>query len=553
MSKHIIAFLFIITFFVGCRQNDSCEGTTKSPLPSLYITIHPAQLDSILNDRDYKAPADAIFVEANGDTLYDGPLKHIKTRGNSSWKRIKKPFSIKLYNSHKLPRLEKSKSFVLLANWSDESHIRNAIAFDISRAIDLPAPRYFYVSLYINNQYKGLYQMTNKVEINKHALDITDLEKLNKEKNSLPLKKYKKFRRKLRKGFLLDKSPDDITGGYLIEIVGFWSKYNRKNCGFKSSSGELIVIREPEHASKEEVEYIADYYNQMECALLDSTGYNPITGKHYSQYLDLVSFARSYLLNELLMNFDAGLTSFYMYKDCNDILFAGPSWDFDASLPGSSSWPGSHCCVNAIWAASKLGSLGRAHSGGIFYNLLKHEDFRQIVCREWKNSVSPTCNQLLENRVWDSLVDYLSYDAERDFNLINHRQSADYVLATRCPLDFLQERKKFLDWLLLTNGDDVISVADSIAVGKWANDRYMNLYYRVGEPIVYPKKVKGEDNGLIPAFYISGTDSIIPNGTVLDNPIHLEMRWKKPAKERSADATGQEEAQNQTINSSKEE
>ena len=88
---------------------------------------------------------------------------------------------------------------------------------------------------------------------------------------------------------------------------------------------------------------------------------------------------------------------------------------------------------------------------------------------------------------------------------------------------------EFLDWLWSTNGDDVISVADSIAEGRDPHDRFMNLYYRVGEPIIYPNIKKKGENAPIPAFYISGTDSIIPDGTVLDHPLHLEMRCRKPA------------------------
>ena len=534
MSKFIIVPFLILTFFVGCRQKESHDEPNNSPLPSLYITIHPTQLDSILNDRDHKAPADAIFLDATGDTLFDGPLKHIKTRGNSSWCLSKKPFSIKLLKSREFLNLDRSKSFVLLTNALDESHIRNAIAFDISRAIGLPTPKYTFINLYINCKYKGLYQMTNKVEVNKHALDITDLERLNKEQNPLPLKKYSWFglgKQKhtiQRKGFLLDKSPDDITGGYIIEIIGIKDRYDRKDCGFVSSSGELVVIREPEHASKEEVEYIADYYNQMEMAIVDSLGYNVHTGKHYTDYLDAPSFAKTYILNELLMNLDAGITSFYMYKNNNGKIMAGPSWDFDRTL-NDNFWLGRYCCVNAIWAGAKTGYMEYQLSGGIFYNLLRHEDFRQIVCKEWETSISPECHQLYESGAWDSLVNYLSYNAERDFKLTNNRQSADYASATRRPLVFFQERTKFLDWLWSTNGDDVISVADSIADGSWGHDRFMNLYYHVGEPIIYPT-MKGEiyNHDPIPIFYVSGTDSIIPDGSVINLPIHLEMRWRNP-------------------------
>ena len=531
MPKYISVSIFVLIFFVGCRQKESSQETIKSHLSSLYISIPSGQLDSILNDRDHKAPADAVLIDENGDTLYDGPLKHIKTRGNSTWNRDKKSFTIKLLKSRELLRLDRSKSFVLLANAFDESHLRNAIAFDISQSIGLPTPKYTFINLYINGKYNGLYQMTNKIEINKHSLDIMDLEKLNKEANPLPLKDYPcsglgmQKQTTQRKGFLLEKNPEDITGGYLIEIIGFKNRYDRKDCGFESSAGELIVIRDPEHASMEEVQYIADYYNQMEDAIADSLGFNECTGKHYSEYLDVYSFARYYILNELLMNLDAGNTSFYMYKDNNGKLMAGPSWDFDRSL-NDNFWLAQYCCSNEIWAGAKTGYMDPHLSGGIFYNLLRHEDFKEVVYQEWKELVSSACHQLLESGAWDSLVGQLTCDAERDYILTNNRQSGNYSKAVHRPLKFLQERVEFLDWLWTSDGNDVISVDDCNAKGNLGHDRFVHLYYRVGEPIVYPKMKYNNDPVL--EFYITGTDSIIPEGTVINRPMHLEMRGRKP-------------------------
>ena len=530
MLKYIITPLLILIFFVGCRQKESSQETMKSHLSSLYITMPSGQLDSILNDRDHKAPADAVLIDANGDTLFDGPLKHIKTRGNSTWNSDKKPFAIKLLRSRELLCLDKSKSFVLLANALDESHLRNAIAFDLAYAIGLPAPKYTFTNLYLNGAYNGLYQMTNKVEINKYSLDIMDLEKLNKEANPYQPKVYNRYSVGLqnqiiqRKGFLLENSPDDITGGYLIEIIGLKDRYDRKDCGFLSSGGELVVIRDPEHASMEEVDYIADYYNQMEDAIMDSLGFNDCTGKHYSDYLDVYSFAKCYILNELLMNMDAGKSSFYMYKNSNDKLMAGPIWDFDRTL-NVNFWWARYCSAHEIWAGSKTGYKEFQLSGGFFYNLLRHEDFKQVVYQEWNDTVSPICHQLLEVGNWDSLANYLSYDAERDFILTNNRQSDSYSKAVRCPLDFLQERVEFLDWLWSSDGDDVICVADSLA-GSREHDRFINLYYRVGEPIVYPAMKYNYDPIL--EYYIAGTDSIIPDGAVLNHPVQLEMRGREP-------------------------
>ena len=82
MYKHVNVLLFLLLFFVGCHNEKSNKVATRSTLPCLYITLEQSQLDSILLDRNHKAPADAVLIDANGDTLYDGPLKHFKTRGN---------------------------------------------------------------------------------------------------------------------------------------------------------------------------------------------------------------------------------------------------------------------------------------------------------------------------------------------------------------------------------------------------------------------------------------------------------------------------------------
>lgn len=51
-----------------------------------------------------------------------------------------------------------------------------------------------------------------------------------------------------------------------------------------------------------------------------------------SDYIDIESLARMYLLQEFSMNLDSGITSFYLYKD-SDLtgdgkLHAAPVWDF---------------------------------------------------------------------------------------------------------------------------------------------------------------------------------------------------------------------------------
>ena len=90
-------------------------------------------------------------------------------------------------------------------------------------------------------------------------------------------------------------------------------------------------MKSPEYASKGEIEYISKYYQDFEDAVITENGKNE-AGKHYSEYIDVDSFAEYYAFNEWTSNMDCGLTSTYLYKPVNDVLYAGPVWDYDIAL-----------------------------------------------------------------------------------------------------------------------------------------------------------------------------------------------------------------------------
>ena len=50
-------------------------------------------------------------------------------------------------------------------------------------------------------------------------------------------------------------NPSDISGGYLVELDNNY--YDGEKCYFKTSNGNAYVIKSPELASQEQVEYIA--------------------------------------------------------------------------------------------------------------------------------------------------------------------------------------------------------------------------------------------------------------------------------------------------------
>ena len=536
-----LRYLFILVVLASCvNRNGENQGFHASKLSSLYISLSPNQLDSILNDRDNRVPAQALFITAENDTLYDGSLTHIKTRGNTTFWYEKKPFNIKFPQKKQFLGLDKSRSFVLLANTLDDSYIRNAIAFDLAHAIGLPATKYTYLSLYINGEYKGLYQMTNKVEVSKHGLHITDLDELNKQANPHPLKEYGRFQEGndcqiiQRKGVLLQQNPEDITGGYLLDNSGQDFIYRRSISGFVSDAGDPIRIRSPQHASPLEVDYIATAYNDMEAAIHAADGIHPLTGKHYSEYIDMESFALYYLLNELLLNQDGGFVSFFMYKDSDSVdskIYAGPIWDFDKSLSSRGSEP-EVLLPNEIYVSEQVADFStEPYSGGLLFHLWQHKDFQGIVKNVYYKVVSPCCHEYLNKETIDSLVKVLESEAIRDERLYHANTFTNYRIATRNAVDFLRKRLEFLDWYFSTSPADVICVDYQSKTQMKPHERKIKIYYPVGKPIHVPSSLRpytGNSQALVPALYFAGTDSLVSDGAVFHSPKVLELRGREP-------------------------
>lgn len=537
--------IVILAITISCTRQEKPYSDDVAPLPSLYITLPSQQFDSILQDRELKMPAEALFLSADKDTLYEGGLSYIKTRGNTTFEGTKKPFSIKFPRKQKFLGLDKSRSFVLLANEYDNSNIRNAIAFDLAHSIGLPAPHYTFLALYVNGEYKGLYQMTNKVEVNKHTLNITDLEELNKQANPKPLNEYALFDHEKEqydnecKGAMLEYDPEDISGGYLIDNSGLYVFYDKSESGFVSNAGDAIRIRSPKYASLNEVEYISNLYNQMEEAVMSDDGRNPNTGKHYSDYIDVKSFAGFYLLNELLLNQDGGFASFYMYKDadCYDKkMYAGPIWDFDISL-GTSRYGNKVVVPNEIFVGSKVGEYIETLSGGLFYHLLQHEDFRDAVKQLYYDEVSPAFHDYLNNGNIDHLSKALYCEAKKDNQLYNFHTDFDlgYATATKTINNFLSDRLDFFDWYYTKSENDLVSI-EFKGENTRPHLRNIYIYYPTNEPIYPPVSYRPYDASYnhththIPVLYYAGTDSIVPNGTVFTSPQQLELRKREPTK-----------------------
>ena len=105
----------------------------------------------------------------------------VKVRGNSSSVFPKKPLRIKFEEKRPMCALNggaKMKSWVLLADYSDPSLLRNAAAALIGRSLFLPDGLYCTdfrpVEVYLNGAYNGVYLLAEQQQANKRRVNIVE-------------------------------------------------------------------------------------------------------------------------------------------------------------------------------------------------------------------------------------------------------------------------------------------------------------------------------------------------------------------------------------------
>lgn len=218
----------------------------------------------------------------------------IKGRGNSTWEMPKKPYQIKFSEKQSLLGEPKDKTWVLLANYTDKTNIRNETAFYMSRMSNLDwTPRTHFVELMLNDEYCGTYQLCEKIEIADSRVNVTN-------------------------------------NGYLLEVDQA-SRMEEDDVYF-TTDRILLNIKDPDvKMNSDEYNWIKNYVCLAETVLYSDDFLNSDTG--YKKYIDINSFVDWYLINEIAKNNDAIFySSCYMNIAPNGKLKMGPIWDFDIAL-----------------------------------------------------------------------------------------------------------------------------------------------------------------------------------------------------------------------------
>lgn len=257
-----------------------------SRLPVIRLTTASGSMEAVNADKGYSEAGFLEVYDADGNMETAVKVERLSGRGNTSWDAAKKSYAVKLEDAENVLGMGAAKRWVLNANYYDGAYIRNQIGFELARESGMRfTPEERFAEVYINDEYAGLYQLMEKIEPGKNRMDIGN--------------------------------------GYLLEVD--YIERSVEEQFILLTNEQPVVIHAPEkNCDLDGVQQFFDAFT----ADMENGNTAEAMGR-----LDVESFAKRFVMEEILQDMDFGYTSQYLYLDLkNGILHDGPLWDLDNTM-----------------------------------------------------------------------------------------------------------------------------------------------------------------------------------------------------------------------------
>lgn len=319
-----------------------------------------ANMDVIDNGPGNRNFADQVL------TFHTGPIG-IELHGNSSQGFPKKSYRIETRNLSgedvdvALMGMPATSDYVLSANFSDKTLLRNPLTYELSRQLGQYATRTRFCEVVLNGAYLGVYVLTERI---KRGADRVNVAKLTDE----------------------DVNGVEVTGGYILKIdrdnsPGWFSQVAQPNSPEVFTYFQFDYPR-PSVIEPEQYQYMRTYMDSFELNL-NSAGFGNLqTG--WRAWADERSFIDFLLINEMSKNVDGYRLSTYLHKDRTDrggLLKMGPVWDFDLG------WYNADYC-DAFLTEGWAYNLNYICGAGVPFwweRLMQDTVFRQRLACRWQD------------------------------------------------------------------------------------------------------------------------------------------------------------------------
>jgi hypothetical protein len=318
----LLVFFSTLSFAqTGEVKNEQTVQLTSSDLPIVVIDTHGQDIP----DNPKISAGLKIYNKGAGQRNYltdlpkfDG-YSGIELRGSSSQTFPKKSYGFESWDAlgnsidTSFLGMPSESDWILNANYSDKSLIRNVMAYQVWRNMGHYSTRYHFVELILNGQYQGVYIFSEKIKRDKNRLDIA---KLSTTQNS----------------------GDELTGGYIFKIdkstgsggAGWTSSYIPS----VSDQGQTIYFQyeypKMEDITTQQKAYLQDNVYNFETALKSANFADTLIG--FRKYASEKTFIDYFLVNEISKNVDGYRLSTFMNKERDSKggkIRMGPVWDYD--------------------------------------------------------------------------------------------------------------------------------------------------------------------------------------------------------------------------------
>lgn len=467
--------------------------------------------EKVLEDFSLKETRITVF-DQNGTLDYQNNLEKIKLHGNLTKQLDKKPYNLYLKKSDSLLGMAAGRKWVLLANATDGTLLRNKAMLDFANACALEEqyePSGEFVELYMNGEYQGVYLLAEAIEASPERFDIS-----------------------LDDTWFLEKT--------LVERT-------EENANFVGTNHhDYYEVKNSPKLSEVEQEQILQVLEELESALYSENGMSQ-NGYQLEELIDLESFAFNFLMREISADHDTGLSSDYMYfkKDEHSKIYAGPVWDFDGIWGNANKqqYRIPNALLTSVTYALPAHNLNQNRLYGALY---RHEAFQKEVKRLYQEKISLKLHDLYE----DQLEQYrllLKEHATRDSLRWNENQylwffnyPANYHLPETGDYHrfnqfdshmemvdgFLREKMEFLDALFIEEKPFCVVVVENEApyLNKdWPQTRY---YWIEKGDCIGNLSWTNQDGYYFDTFAIKGTDTIVTEDMQVLEDMIIETIWE---------------------------
>jgi len=320
---------------------------------------------------------------------------------------VKKPYGIEIWTDTtglkskkmSLVQMPEESDWVLNASYNDRSFMRDFLAQMIAGRLGVLNSRTKFIELIINEEYRGVYLLMEKIKQGKNRVPISDL-------------------------YPTENAGDSLTGGYLLKIdktsgspsASWKSNYTSgitatQKCEFQIEYPKYGII------TQQQFNYIRDYINSWEQKLMTENMNDP--NASFRSLMDMSSFVNFFILNEVTRNVDGYRLSTYLYKDKESKggkIKMGPAWDFNIAFGNADYLNG--------WMTNGFVYKAMENDGGkndywqvpFWWNkLIQDASFRKALATRWKEARTSFLNLNTLNATIDSAQVVLKDPLTRNF------------------------------------------------------------------------------------------------------------------------------------------